>query len=101
MTRLVTTESVELSPGEMRALGKLSALHPLSTAEVSEYRDPANVGWAIVVFRVNTNSASTRSRYTTYRYMVSPTGRVWRATDDNQRIEPPVFDADYADKRHA
>lgn len=95
MNRLSETEVVELQPGEIRALAKLSALHPLTAATVREHVDGAGVGWGLVTFRVRTNSS--RQPFNTFRYMISTTGRAWTATRDNQRIEPPVFDADYED----
>lgn len=96
MTKLSITEAVELRPGEIRALAKLSKLHPHTIVAFSTYRDSANVGWGLAVLRVR--KPGTRAPFHEFRYIVSPTGRVWTANTDDKRIEPPIFDADYADQ---
>jgi predicted component of type VI protein secretion system len=82
---------IELAPGEIRALADVSRRHPDALAQVSLYRDEADVGWTAVAFSEGSNQWP-YTRVT--KYVLSPTGRAW-VTDGSVVRGELVRGADY------
>jgi hypothetical protein len=96
------TRQFSLAPGYVRGLEMLAGKYPHSELDCEEYRDEANVGWMRAIVMVRRTSSL---RPVISRFILSPTGRVWREPDywnPSEQLRSPVArglelvrDADY------